>query len=133
MEPTDSIVEFLQELGGRGHVPLLAKARGWVRLELVDADRTDHWLIAVDNGTVAVSHHDGPAECVVRGDRALFGRLFNGEENAISAVLRGALMCTGDAELLLAIGRLLPAPPRERERRPQSERERRPQISAGSS
>jgi hypothetical protein len=115
MEPTDDVVEFFQELGGREREPLLAKARGWVRFELVEPDRIDRWLVAVDKGAVAVSHGDGPAECTARLDRALFGRLSRGEGNAIAAVLRGAMVCTGDVELLLAIVRIFPAGSHERQ------------------
>jgi ubiquinone biosynthesis protein UbiJ len=122
MESADSVMEFFQELGGRGFEPLLAKVRGWVRFELVEPDHTDRWLVAVDKGIVAVSHNDGPAECTVRADRALFGRVCRGEENAIAAELRGALVCTGDTQLLYALQRIFPGPPRER-RLPSSEGE----------
>jgi hypothetical protein len=123
MEPdsADTVTEFFNELGGRGHEPLLAKVRGWVRFELTEPDRIDRWLVALDRGAIAVSHSDGPAECTARVDRALFERLCRGEENAIAAVLRGAMLCIGDVELLLALGRLIPAAPdgRQPQRRPQ--------------
>jgi putative sterol carrier protein len=115
MEPADGIVEFLQELDRRGQEPLLAKVTGRVRFDLVDGGRTDRWLVAVDNGGVAVSHQGGPADCTIRADRGLFERLCRGEENAIAAVLRGALICTGDVELLFAIQRIFPGPPRDRQ------------------
>lgn len=115
MEPTDDVVEFFQELGGRDREPLLAKVRGWVRFELLEPDRIDRWLVAVDEGAIAVSHSGGPAECTARLDRALFGRLCRGEGNMIAALLRGALVCIGDVGLLIAIARLFPAFPRERQ------------------
>jgi SCP-2 sterol transfer family protein len=118
MESTDNIVEFFQELGGQEHEPLLEKVRGWVRFELMEADRIDRWLVAVDEGAIAVSHSDGPAECTARLDRALFERLCRGEGNSIAAVLRGAMVCTGDVGLLFAIARIFPTVPRERQ--PQS-------------
>jgi putative sterol carrier protein len=68
----------------------------------------------VDKGDTTVLHKGGPADCTVRADRALFERLCRGEENALAAVLRGALVCGGDVELLLAIQRIFPGPPRER-------------------
>jgi putative sterol carrier protein len=112
---SDAIVEFFEELGRRGHEPLLAKVTGRVRFDLVDGGRTDRWLVAVDNGGVAVSHQGGPADCTIRTDRALFERLCHGKENAIAAVLRGALICTGNVELLFAIQRIFPGPPRDRQ------------------
>jgi putative sterol carrier protein len=111
---SDDVVEFFEELGRRGHEPLLAKVTGRVRFDLVDGDRTDRWLVAIDKGDTVVSHQDGQAECTIQAERALFERLCRGEENAIAAVLRGALVCTGDVELLYAIQRIFPGPPRER-------------------
>ena len=111
---SDAVVEFFEELGRRGHEPLLAKVTGRVRFDLVDGGRTDRWLVAVDKGDTTVSHKGGPAECTIRAERALFERLCRGEVNAMAAVRRGALVCTGDVELLYAIQRLFPGPPRER-------------------
>jgi predicted lipid carrier protein YhbT len=120
----DGVVQFFQELGRRGHEPLLAKVTGRVRCDLVEDGRTDRWLVAVDNGGVAVSHKGGTAECTIRADRALFQRLCRGEENAVAAVLRGALVCTGDLELLFAVQRIFPGPPRDRKARSGSEASR---------
>jgi putative sterol carrier protein len=113
-EMSDDVVEFFEELGRRGHEPLLAKVTGRVRFDLADDGRSDRWLVAVDKGDTVVSHQDGPAECTIRAERALFERLCRGEENAMAAMLRGALVCTGDVELLYAIQRIFPGPPRER-------------------
>ena len=112
---SDDVVEFFEELGQRGHEPLLAKVTGRVRFDLVDGGgTTDRWLVAVDKGDTVVSHQGGPAACTIQAERALFERLCRGEENAMAAVLRGALVCTGDVELLYAIQRIFPGPPRER-------------------
>jgi putative sterol carrier protein len=114
MKPAAGIVEFFEELGQREHEPLLGKVTGRVRFDLVDAGRPDRWLVSVDKGDTTVLHKGGPADCTVRADRALFERLCRGEENAIAAVLRGALVCSGDVELLFAIQRIFPGPPPER-------------------
>ena len=113
-EMSDDVVEFFEELGRRGHEPLLAKVTGRVRFDLVEGGRTDRWLVTLDKGDTVVSHKGGPAECTIRAERALFERLCRGEENAMAAVLRGALVCTGDVELLFAIQRIFPGPPRHR-------------------
>jgi putative sterol carrier protein len=115
MEPVDGIARFFQELGRRGHEPLLAKVTGRVRFDLLEGGRTDRWLVAVDKGATMVSHQGGAAECTIQADRALFERLCRGEANAIAAVLRGELVCSGDVELLFAIQRLFPGPPRGQE------------------
>jgi putative sterol carrier protein len=115
MEPVDGIARFFQKLGRRGHEPLLAKVTGRVRFDLLEGGRTDRWLVAVDKGATTVSHKGGAAECTIQTDRALFERLCRGEANAIAAVLRGELVCSGDVELLFAIQRLFPGPPRGQE------------------
>jgi predicted lipid carrier protein YhbT len=117
VEPADGISHFFQELGRRAHEPLLAKVTGRVRFELVEDRRTDRWLVAVDKGRIAVAHQGGAADCAIRAERALFERLCRGEENALTGVLRGAVVCSGDVELLFAIQRVFPGP--SRERRPQ--------------
>jgi putative sterol carrier protein len=114
MEPAAGIVEFFEELGQLEHEPLLRKVTGRVRFDLVDAGRPDRWLVFVDKGDTTVLHKGGPADCTVQADRALFERLCRGEENPLAAVLRGAMVCSGDVELLFAIQRIFPGPPRER-------------------
>ena len=104
--------EFFEALGRRGHEPLVAKISGRVRFDVVDGRRTDSWVVAIDKGDVAVSRGGADEDCTVRADKALFDRLAKGEENAMAAVLRGALVCTGDVDLLLAVQRVFPGPPR---------------------
>ena len=118
MEPENGIVEFFEELGRGEHGPLLAKVTGRVRFDLVEGGRPDRWLVALDRGDTTVWHKGGPADCTIRAERALFERLCRGEENAMAAVLRGALVCSGDVELFFAIQRIFPGPPRDRQ--PQS-------------
>jgi hypothetical protein len=112
---TDFAVKFFEELGRRGHEPLLAKVTGRVRFDLADGPNTDPWLVTIDKGDLTVAHAPGDADCAVRGDKALFDKLACGRANAMSSVLRGALVCTGDVDLLIAIQRIFPAPPREQE------------------
>lgn len=112
----DAIKEFFQELDEKGHQPLLAKVRGTVRFDLVDADEaTDYWLVAIDRGDFTISRKNASADCVIRAHKALFERLITGEENAIAATLRGAIICAGNVELLFAIQRIFPGPPRKRQ------------------
>jgi len=114
---TDGTAEFFGELGRRGHEPLLEKATGTLRFDLVDGKRTDRWLVTVKKGDVAVSHRNVRADCVVRADRALFDGVAGGEVNAMAALLRGAMGVEGNVELLVLFQRLFPGPPRSRSRR----------------
>jgi putative sterol carrier protein len=111
----DAVQEFFQELESKGHQPLLAKVKGSVRFDLVeDNGATDHWLVAVDLGDFTIAHGTANANCIMRADKALFEQLISGEENAIAATLRGALICTGNVELLFAIQRIFPGPSNQR-------------------
>jgi putative sterol carrier protein len=105
-------VAFLQALGERGREPLWAKVSGHVRVELHEEGGIDCWVVAIDHGEVSVSQGGGRGDCTIRADRRLFDRLCRGEENAIAAMLRGALVCTGDVELLYAMQRIFPGPAR---------------------
>jgi len=105
--------QFFEELGRQGHDHRLAKVTGRVRFDVVDGGSTDSWIVAIQRGDLSVSHDPGAADCTIRGDKALFDALADGRANAMSAVLRGALSCTGDVELLIAVQRVFPDPPRE--------------------
>ena len=112
----NTTTELFQEFASRGYEPLLATVKGIARFDLVDGDRIDHVMVAIDKGDVRVSYENGKAECTVRAERPFFERVMRGEANALAAVLRGELSCTGDIELLLAIGRVLPGPPADAQR-----------------
>jgi putative sterol carrier protein len=112
----DAITKFFDELVDQGHQPLLGKVHGTVRFDVAVSDgRVDHWLVSVDRGDVTITQDTAPADCIMRTDRALFERLITGEENAIAATLRGAIVCSGNVELLFAIQRIFPGPPRKRQ------------------
>ena len=111
----DTISDFFQKLGERGHQPLLGHMRGAVRVDVLGDDgELDQWVVAVDRGAVTVSQGNVDADCIIDADRAFFERLVNGEENAMAAVLRGALRCSGDVEMLLTIQRIFPGPTSQR-------------------
>jgi len=110
---SDGIGSFLEDLAGRGHLELLGKVSGTVRFDVVDSPDPNHWFVTIDRGDVSVSHDVRDADCTIRAPSPLLNAVCRGEENAMAAVLRGALECTGDVDLLLAIQRLLPGPPRD--------------------
>ena len=107
----DATATFFDELGARGHEPLLEKATGKFRFELTNGRRKERWLVTVEKGDITVSHANARADCVIRTDRGLFERLVTGEENAMAAMLRGAVGVEGRPELLVLFQRILPAPP----------------------
>jgi putative sterol carrier protein len=103
--------DFFGGLESRGHVQLLEKATGSVRVELGSGKGAQRWLVTVDRGDVGVSHKAGAADCRLRSSKALFERIASGEVNAVAAVLRGELEIEGNWELLVLFQRLFPSPP----------------------
>src|SRR6476660_7342662 len=112
---TDSTSQFFEELGRRGHEPLLERYDGSVRFDLSKNKRTEHFLVAIRKGDISVARANGAADCVVRVDRALFDDFATGEKNMMTAFLRGEITLQGDPELLVLFQRVLPAPPRARQ------------------
>lgn len=110
----DATDAFFAEIGSRGHEPLLRKAKGSVRFDIVDGKRTERWLVSIDRGAIAVSRRVRAGDGVIRVDRSVFERLAIGELNPIAAVLRGELAVEGDWRLLVLVQRLFPSPPRTR-------------------
>lgn len=64
-----------------------------------------------------MSHENGEADAVVTADEALFDSLVSGKQNAMAALLRGAVGVEGRVQLLAQFQRLLPGPPKRRRRR----------------
>jgi putative sterol carrier protein len=104
------VARFFEELGSRGHEPLVGRASGSARFDLVDGSRTERWLVTIDQGDIAVSRRRATADCVLRVDRASFERIVSGESNVMAAVLRGEVAVTGDPRLLVLLQRLVPRP-----------------------
>ena len=105
---------FFDELAQRGHEPLLRKARGSVKFEIVDGKKVDRRTVAVDKGNVTVSRKNVAADGVIRVDRAVFESIASGRSNPIAAVLRNEFAVQGDWRLLVLLQRLFPGPPKKR-------------------
>ena len=106
----DVTSRFFEELGRRGHVPLLEAIEGTIRVDLRENGTTDHWLITIKRGDVSVSRDDREADGVIAASPELFERVVRGEENAVAAMLRGAMTVAGNLQLILRLERLLPGP-----------------------
>jgi putative sterol carrier protein len=107
----DASTQFFEDLGSRGHEPHLEGASGTLRVELTNGKKTEHWLVSVDDGDVAVSHRNVTADSTLRARKEVFDGIARGEVNAMAAVLRGALAVEGDWELIVLFQRLFPGPP----------------------
>ena len=105
----DPTARFFEALAERGDEPLLRKATGSARFEIVDGRRTLRWLLTVDKGRLSVSRATtGTPGCVLRVDKSLFDRIAAGKDNAVAAVLRGDLAVEGDWRFLVWLQRLFP-------------------------
>jgi len=121
----DATTEFFNDLGRRGHEPLLERVTATFRFDLVHGRKTDRWFVAVTKGDLAVSRQNRKADCVLHADRELFDRLASGEQNAMASVLRGELVLEGDPTRLVLAQRLFPGPAASRESRQAAGRARR--------
>jgi len=108
---TDATTEFFDEVSERGHEPLLEKVTGTLRFDLRNGRKAQHWFVSIEKGDVAISRENAPADCAVQMDGALFDGVASGRENAMAALLRGAVGIEGDVELLMLFERLFPGPP----------------------
>jgi putative sterol carrier protein len=113
----DTTGEFFDELHRRGHEPMLRKANGTMRFEVMDGKRKSNYSVTIKKGDVTVTPANKEADCVATADRALFEGIMSGEVNAMAAVLRGEISVEGDLELLVHVQRLFPGPAASAQRR----------------
>jgi ubiquinone biosynthesis protein UbiJ len=117
MATLDPTARFFEELASRPHEPLLRKASGCTRFDVVEGRRVRSWFVEVDEGAISVGTKAGSTVvCAVRADKAVFDKLASGRLNAVAAVLRGDLQVDGDWRLLVRLQRLFPSPPRRKAR-----------------
>jgi putative sterol carrier protein len=100
--------EFFDELARREHEPLLDKAKGAARFEVVDGKQTERWLVTIDKGHIGVSRRNAHADTVVRASKESFERAAAGRLNLMAAVLRGEVGVSGDPRMLVMLQRLFP-------------------------
>jgi putative sterol carrier protein len=103
---TDATAEFFDELGRRGHEPMLKRLKATLRWDIVDGDRTEHRLVRIDHGDIAVTTSGEPADCVIIAERAVCNDVITGRTSALAAMLRGAAAVEGDPELMVLAQRL---------------------------
>lgn len=112
----DLVESFFEELGHRGRDPLLGRLTGTGRFEIFDGDRTDHWLVTLQGGYVAVSRGDGEAEWMMRADRRSFEQIISGKLSAMAALMRGTLdvRVFNTSQRFARVTRLFAGPPESR-------------------
>jgi SCP-2 sterol transfer family len=123
----DPTAEFFDDLQARGDDPLVRRASGTTRFDIVNGSRTERWLLTVKKGKLEVSRKNARADVVVHASRPVFDRLAAGKQNTLAALIRGEVTAQGDPKLLVLVQRLFPRPSRRRARRPASSSARRKQ------
>lgn len=109
-EPGAATAAFFERLADRGYESPLERASGTIRVDLVDGSRTEHWLVSIDRGHVAVSRDGADADAMLRTDPATFDDIVTGRSNVVAATLRGVVEVEGDPELIVVLRRILPGP-----------------------
>ena len=103
-----STAAFFDELGRRGHEPLLGRISATVRFDIGDGASVDHRLVSIDNGDIRVSSENVPADGTVIISETLLDDIINGRTGAMAAFLRGALLVEGDPGVVVFVQRLFP-------------------------
>jgi hypothetical protein len=107
----DAAARFFDDLASRGQHLLPDKYEGTIRFDLTDHEQTDHWVVSIHRGNVAVARDMTEADCVLHASQELFERLTTGKEHMLPLIMRGAFVIEGDLFLLTAFRKLLPGPP----------------------
>jgi putative sterol carrier protein len=106
-----STAAFFDEIGRRGHEPLLERVSATVRFDVGDGASVDHRLLRIDRGDIRVTSEDVPADCTVTIGDELLDEIIHGRTGAMPAFLRGALLVEGNPEVLVLVQRLFPGHP----------------------
>jgi SCP-2 sterol transfer family len=110
-EAADPVSKFFADLACAGHVTTFEGQSATVRFEVADRDKVRRWHLTVNNGDVAVTRQDRPADAIVRASRPQAEAMVTGRLNAQAAFLRGALACEGKMAAVVMFQRCLPGPP----------------------
>jgi hypothetical protein len=96
MTESGRIEEFFEELGRRGHDPLLARLCATGRFEVSGDGRTDHWFVSVKGGFVTVSRGGGgDVDWIMRAEREALNGIIDSDSGVLAALIRGTLSVTG--------------------------------------
>ncbi len=109
--PADATIQLFDRIRRMGRVDALADVTGSLRFDVDQGGgQTVQWTVAVHSGHITVEQHGGDADCVVQLGADLLGQMASGRANAMTALLRGDMMVSGDVQLLVLLERLLPGP-----------------------
>lgn len=84
-----------------------ARTRGTRASYRFDIAGAGSWHVAVDDGRVAVTERDAPADCVIRASEDNFLRIVRGELSPVTAYMTGRVRVEGDLSLATRLRDLL--------------------------
>jgi SCP-2 sterol transfer family len=112
-DQTDDFFERLDGIDERGY---FMGQSGSIRFDIRDGGRLRHWRVRSDKGRLTVDSAAGDADCVLSTDIATMEAIVAGRQNAMAALLRGALTSHGRTALLVGFQKLFPGPPTDAKR-----------------
>jgi putative sterol carrier protein len=89
----DTAREFFSTLGTRIDPSRLEGVTHSYRFDVGDAEK---WHVAVDDGRIAVTEGELPADTVLRMKEEVFLKLLRGEQNPATAFMLGRIKVDGD-------------------------------------
>jgi len=102
----ETISEYFEELGHRGHEPLLERITATIRWDILDGDEVERRWVRIEHGDLSTAIGDADADCVITAERAVCEDLMSGRSTSLAAVLRGAAAVDGDPRLAVLAQRL---------------------------
>jgi len=106
----ETISEYFEELGHRGHEPLLERITATIRWDILDGDEVERRWVRIEHGDLSTAIGDADADCVITAERAVCEDLMSGRSTSLAAVLRGAAAVDGDPRLAVLAQRLFRTP-----------------------
>lgn len=110
--------EFFEQLGRRGHEPLLRRVTASIRFEITEDGHTVRRVVSIDHGDLRLSTDDVPADATLSCSGTELDALVTGRTSAMASLLRGGLAVQGDPELVVLAQRLFSQAPVLRESAP---------------
>lgn len=99
----DNPREFFERMQGRIDPD---RTRGTTGSYRFDVEGAGSWHVAIDDGDVAVSESDDPADCVIRTSEKTFMGIVRREQNPTTAYMTGKLRVEGDLGLAMKLQKL---------------------------
>ncbi|MEV4197194.1 SCP2 sterol-binding domain-containing protein [Micromonospora globbae] len=120
---SQAIERFFESLPARAPEVLRGLVSGTLQIDLTTGGLTEHWLVRMRPGAVAVGRERGPADAIWYSSAELFERLVTGQAQGVAAVLRNESTFSGNVVLFLAFRRFFPNPPGTRDPREAARRQ----------